>query len=1297
MEQIEILRPQDFLSSGGEMGRRIRNFDWSKTPLGEPQHWSESLKNVVSLMLANRLPMLLWWGKEYIQFYNDAYIPIPGLKHPLRVLGVPGHECWAEIWDVIGPLVDTPFKGGPPTWMDDILLLLNRNNFIEETHFIIAYSPVPDTTAPNGIGGVLATVNEITDSVISKRQMETLKELGKNISVTLSANEVYEKAAEVLKSNLFDIPFALIYKIEDEGTVASLAATSGIAGVIDIPRKINLQKPGTASADIASAVAENKMIEAINRGELKTLPKGAWDTTPSIVVHVPVKAANKKFPSAIISIGLNPYRKFDDGYKNFLTLISDQLSLGVSNAIAYEEERKRSEALQKLDQAKTVFFSNISHEFRTPLTLMLGTIEEALSDATTTESNIQRMTVTHRNAMRLLKLVNTLLDFSRIESRRQKANYVRTDIVSLTTNLAANFRSVVEKAGLTFDIKSQPIVEPVYADKPMWEKIVFNLLSNAFKYTLEGTITVNLFTEKKLLILEVQDTGVGIPEKELPHMFERFHRVQQVTGRTYEGTGIGLSLIKELIQLHGGTINVASKVNKGSTFRIAIPHGKDHLPAEQVSETGEELENIIVDPYIEEVKSLLAIDGENTSSITRDKRTPAVLVVDDNADMRQHIQSILQKHFTVITAVNGLDALHKIKIDRPGLILSDIMMPVMDGIQLIKEIRNNSETAALPIILLTARAGEESKTEGFEMGADDYLVKPFAANELVTRIRAQVKLAQSRERIAASEKQFKNVLLQSPSIFMILESADMRISFVNEPLLKSWNKDWSIVGKTLLEVLPELKDQPFPKLLNQVYTSGVELNGKEEKAVLINNGVAVDRYYNYVYQPIFETDNSVSGITIMANDVTEQVVARKKVEESERELQVLVKQAPVSIVLFEGERLITRVANDVALQVMGKTEKQVLNKSFYEYFPELNDRMNIYKQVFHSGKPYVGKEENITYNRNNEMYTGYFDVNYSPWYDSDGKIKGVIALGVEVTEKVIARRKIENISAELELKVKERTVQLQTKNIELEETRQTLELKNVALSGSLNKLELLFKKLQDQKLKDEQKDDFILMASHELKTPLTTINGYVQLLMDLRTTVDHKADDMPLFDSALKTIHKQIINLTGLVSELLDLSKIDKGQLELHKTEFDLADLVTDVVTDVQYTTQHKIELDISSRDKVNADKDRIMQVILNFITNAIKYSPGEDKIEIKVFHAKNGQAAVSVKDNGIGIDETDHEKIFERFYRAEGKTEKTFPGFGIGLFIASDIIKRHDGTIGVKSKKNEGAEFIFTLPVPAN
>jgi PAS domain S-box-containing protein len=561
-----------------------------------------------------------------------------------------------------------------------------------------------------------------------------------------------------------------------------------------------------------------------------------------------------------------------------------------------------------------------------------------------------------------------------------------------------------------------------------------------------------------------------------------------------------------------------------------------------------------------------------------------------------------------------------------------------------------------------------------------------------------------------------------------------------------------------------------------------------------------------------DTEGNPEYITGINIDLTEQVLARKKIEESEKEIQSLFMQAPVSIILFEGEDLVARVVNDAALRIIGRPADQVVNKSLFSFFPDLPERTNIYSQVFQTGIPYEGKEVEISFTRNGKVFTGFFDLNYSPWRDANGKTRGVMSVGVEVTEKVAARKKIENISTELEAMVKERTMELENKNIQLEYVQsflrqivdtsvefisvldkdlkyiivnkkfeselqlkrenvegrhvldvnpglegtfqyecirkaldgQTthldkrrsiarpdiyedayiipliiqnktegviimardvtdivsseilLEQKNVQLQNSLTELEQLFIQLQDQKLKDEQKDDFILMASHELKTPVTTIKGYVQLLTQVRaaSAKSDTAMDKTLFDSALKTIDKQINKLTSLISELLDLSKIEKGQLELFETKFDLAELVRDVVQDVQYTTQHKIQLTIRSKNKVFGDKDRIMQVLINLITNAVKYSPGADKISIEVYAEKNDMAAVTVKDYGIGIDKADHAKIFERFYRFEGKREKTFPGFGIGLFIANDIIRRHGGEIRVRSEKNNGSEFTFLIPV---
>lgn len=735
--------------TGGEMAERIKTFDWGKTPLGRPQRWSQSLKNIISVMLVNRFPMLLWWGEKYVQFYNDAYIPIPGAKHP-SALGQTGEVCWSEIWPVLKPLVDTPFSGGPSTWMDDILLKINRNNFIEETHFTIAYSPVPDPKAPRKIGGVLATVIEITGEIIGKRQMETLGRLGKAVSTTLSLDDVLSQVANVFRGNPFDIPFAFIHKISDDGTRAELFTTVGYQNGDDgLPDKvIDLRAPGEKWDTFLQSVRSSEILTVNKQEHWKDLPMGAWDVPADCLVHVPIREGTS-IPVAVITIGLNPYRKFDDTYLNFIQLVADQAILGVSKAREFEQEHKRAKLLEELDRAKTIFFSNISHEFRTPLTLMLGTLELAMREPGVAPANVDRLAVAHRNALRLLKLVNTLLDFSRIESGRQKARYVKTDVASLTTSLASNFDSIIANADITFTVSADKSMPEVYVDTPMWEKIVFNLLSNAFKYTHKGTIALRLFARDGRAVLEVEDTGIGIPEKELPRMFERFHRVENAQGRTYEGTGIGLSLTKELVKLLGGEISVSSREGKGSTFTVSLPLGKDHLPASEVADFPdiiEKFDEAIHETYVNDALSVLESAAEDTSKGDPKNVTAArVLIVDDNSDMRKHIRALLETQFNVLTASNGHKALELIRTEPPDLVLSDVMMPVMDGIQLLKAVKGNPATSNLPIILLTARAGEESKIEGLETGADDYLVKPFSANELMSRIRTQLSITRRRD------------------------------------------------------------------------------------------------------------------------------------------------------------------------------------------------------------------------------------------------------------------------------------------------------------------------------------------------------------------------------------------------------------------------------------------------------------------------------------------------------------------------------------------------------------------------
>jgi PAS domain S-box-containing protein len=442
---------------------------------------------------------------------------------------------------------------------------------------------------------------------------------------------------------------------------------------------------------------------------------------------------------------------------------------------AHEREIARQrEELAKLDVLKTQFFANVSHEFRTPLTLMLGPLEDALANVhgVLPMGAAATLSISHRNALRLLKLVNTMLDFSRIEAGRMQAFYQPFDLASLTAELASNFRSLCEKAGLRLIVDCARLAPdtPAYVDTDMWEKIVLNLVSNAFKFTLAGEIEVRLEGGGDLATLTVRDTGVGIPPEELPRMFERFHRVARTRARTHEGTGIGLALVHELVKLHGGAISLSSTVGVGSTFTVTIPLGKDHLDPERVGKPSS-LASTAVNPAAFVEEALRWLPDHPASKMRRADTEPEasaadewvrhdvpvkvehppqagkarVLIADDNADMREYLRRLLSSDYELRVVSNGVEALAELDhAPFPDLILTDVMMPQMDGFELLRRIRENERTRTLPIIMLSARAGEEARVEGLQAGADDYLVKPFTARELSARLRSQIEMARSR-------------------------------------------------------------------------------------------------------------------------------------------------------------------------------------------------------------------------------------------------------------------------------------------------------------------------------------------------------------------------------------------------------------------------------------------------------------------------------------------------------------------------------------------------------------------------
>ena len=776
---------REFLGHEGDVGRDLLAVDWAATPLGPIETWPGSLSTVVRVLLTSRFAMWMAWGPELTFLCNDAYRrDTLGKKYPWA-LGRPAREVWAEIWPEIGPRIETVMRTGEATWDEALLLILERSGYREETYHTFSYSPLPDDQGR--IAGMLCVVSEDTKRVIGERRMATLRDLGSVSAGVREEREFLDGACAVLAENPYSLPFSIVYLLDEDGK-ARLACSAGIeSGHSAAPPSIDprLPSPLWPIAELGGAGSTIVDLADLRFGEL---PTGGWDEAPvrSLVMAIPQPA--HATPYGFFVAGLNPYCTLDGDYLSFVGLIVQHLGAGLAASRTYDAERRRATQLEELDRAKTAFFSNVSHEFRTPLTLMLGPLQDALGDPTGLAA--ERLELVHRNALRLLKLVNALLDFSRAEAGRMRAEFRPADIAKLTADLAGTFREATDRAGLELLVDCESPPDPVYLDRDLWERIVLNLISNAFKATLQGRIEVRTRAVDGSVELLVADTGTGIPADEIGRLFRRFHRVRSVA-RSYEGTGIGLALVKELTDLHGGEVSVRSVEGEGSQFTVRLPLGAAHLPADQVHEESLEPAASIAALFVEEAMSWAEATGDGFVAGGAELPDggngggrPRVLIADDNPDLRHYLTTLLASQFDVETVSDGTAALAATLERPPDVLISDVMMPGLDGYQLLEAVRSSAETQDLPVILLSARAGEEAAIEGLEAGADDYLPKPFSGRELLARVRAHLDLSTLRREAAADMRaerhRLEQTLQQMPAGVLLAEAPSGRIVLGNE-------------------------------------------------------------------------------------------------------------------------------------------------------------------------------------------------------------------------------------------------------------------------------------------------------------------------------------------------------------------------------------------------------------------------------------------------------------------------------------------------------------------------------------
>ncbi len=805
----------------------MRQRDWHATPLGTPDGWPASLRTMVRMMLTSRFAMWMAWGPELTFLCNDAYLPTVGIKRDW-VIGSRSDLVWAEIWGDIGPRIRHVLSTGEATWDEALLLYLERRGFTEETYHTFSYSPL---TNDDGVtSGMLCVVAEVTERVIGERQLNVLRDLGTMLAAAATRAEVTSGLEHCLAPDARDVPFALVYLADETGQTRRAAAHDP-AGYCSRGRQDwETLQPAAAGP----VVLDIEINPEISRHE------GQPEAPRQALVTAIAGAENGDVVGYLVT-GLNPHRLFDAAYQGFVALLTAQIEAAIARADEYERARQRVDALAEIDRAKTAFFSNVSHEFRTPLTLMLGPLEDALAAAAAApDMQYGRIDMAHRNALRLLRLVNSLLDFSRIEAGRVEAVYQPTDLAGLTSDLASSFRAATEKAGLRLIVDTPPLRQTAYVDRDMWEKIVLNLLSNAFKFTFEGEIEISLREEAGTARLTVRDTGTGIPADQIGKLFERFHRVEGARGRSFEGSGIGLALVRELVRLHHGDIEVASEEGSGSAFHVLIPLGIRHLPAERLrDEDGGRVTASQSQSFVEEALRWLPGDVFADTGTARelaagaaarggDEQRRHVLLADDNADLRDYIGRLLADHGYDVEAVgDGEAALAALQARRPDILVTDVMMPRLDGFGLLRRLRDDAALRDLPIIMLSARAGDEATIEGLDAGADDYLTKPFSARELLARVAANIAMARLRreaaEAVSASEAIARK---QSERIQLALDSGaivgtwswDVKNDVVegDELFVRSFGMEPGAAGWALADVVGSIHEDDRARVQSEI-------------------------------------------------------------------------------------------------------------------------------------------------------------------------------------------------------------------------------------------------------------------------------------------------------------------------------------------------------------------------------------------------------------------------------------------------------------------------------------------------
>jgi signal transduction histidine kinase len=542
---------QAFPTSGSnEMAGRINAFNWSRTSLGPIEGWPQSLRTALGILLSSRFPMQLLWGEEYVHFYNDAYLPIAADKHP-DALGQIGAAIWPEVWHVVGPMLDEVRATGEATWSDDQLLVLNRNGSLEEGYFTFSYGPVHGDSG--AVDGIFIAVTETTRRVVGERRLRTVRDLGAALARVTEEEQLHHVACEVFARSDADLPFALVYALR-EGQAFEL--------VCAVPPEAGDEACGRWPLQAALETRQSLLVEGLGDWP----PTGPWEVPAGAALVIPLLPSAIGQPVGCMVAGISSRARLDADYHEFLERISTLLANAIASARAYA-------AANRAVRMRDDFLSIAAHELKTPLTPIIGRLQlirRRLAREGVDPRHLQAIEAVAVDAERLTAMIDALLDLSRLRDGQLAIERAPLDLREIARRIVDEVQSTLTGHTITLSLDERPVT--VEGDALRLEQVVRNLVSNAVKYSPGGgDIGLSVGPQGHLVRLVVRDEGIGIPREALPQLFDRYYRADNVEEASVGGLGVGLFVAHEIVRLHGGSINVESRLGAGSNFTVLLP------------------------------------------------------------------------------------------------------------------------------------------------------------------------------------------------------------------------------------------------------------------------------------------------------------------------------------------------------------------------------------------------------------------------------------------------------------------------------------------------------------------------------------------------------------------------------------------------------------------------------------------------------------------------------------------------------------------------------------------------------